>query len=68
MVKPTFVHRRIDDSYHSFCLSCFRIVDSQQEERNLAGGETTHTCDPHDVLSLESAQTLALARRMNIRG
>ena len=67
MAKPRFLHRRIDDSYHSFCLSCFRIVDSQEEEGKLAGSEHIHTCDPHDVLCLDSAEALTLARRMNLR-
>jgi hypothetical protein len=63
MAKPRFVHRRIDDRYHSFCLCCFRPVDSQKEADKLTAGERLHVCDPHDILSLESVRAVSRERR-----
>jgi len=45
MLNPKFAHRKLEDLYHSCCLTCFRTAGTHEDELALEGLEQIHTCD-----------------------
>jgi hypothetical protein len=42
---PPYVHRpNADETFASICMKCFRTVDTQRDEADLAAAEEAHVC------------------------
>lgn len=50
--RQPFPHRQTSDgTYDSICPRCFRTVDTQRIEQNLAAEENVHVCEQTDLHS-----------------
>ena len=51
LLRPSFPHRHnADGSYDSICTICFATVASVQNEWELGSHESTHVCEPLNLV------------------
>jgi len=51
MISEPFPHRRNPDgTYDSICPGCYRTIDRELVEADLAAAEIVHVCDPVDLI------------------